>query len=116
MKQQMVLIWFGFLFLTQDVLAKLPTQSTTAVGGTKAKDGDWLGSMKEMFGEATIIGVLLLSAIAFLYVGWAMISKFNDWRNDRAEWTSVAGIAIVGAIILIIMGFMMTLAIDVFNP
>jgi len=43
----------------------------------------------------------LISVLAFVYIAYACISKFNDARRGRAEWAEVAIPFLAGAVLLV---------------
>lgn len=51
-----------------------------------------------------IIGVI--SAIAFVYVAYSLLTKFNDARRGRGEWGEVIVPFIAGAAILVLIAWL----------
>ena len=99
------------LLLVSSAQAKLPVQVNPSTGDPK---GNFLklitGWIKDTVGDAA----LWISAAAFLWVGWILISKFNEARNSREpDWGSVGLTAVVAGVLLVIVMFFLNEAIGV---
>ena len=58
--------------------------------------------------------VLAVSVAGMVWVGWAAIAKFNEARNGKAEWGEVGLLAVVGAGMLMLVGYFLSKAGEVF--
>ena len=77
-------------------------EDPTAVGGDVAT------TLKALISEYIIIGLLAIAAIAFVVVAWSVITKFNDARRGRADWGEVVVPFVVGAGLLVFIGYLVT--------
>lgn len=59
-----------------------------------------------MFGDAMLMGLALISAVVFVIVAWAVVTKFNDARRGRADWGEVVLPFIIGAGCVIFIGWL----------
>lgn len=92
-------------------MAALPTQ--TPPTSVSAGSGDWLNLILGYIGDAGLVAGLAIAVIGFLYVSYAGYQKFNEARQNRAEWGEVITLAIVGAGLLMISSFLLTEASNV---
>ncbi|MBE0435972.1 MAG: TIGR03745 family integrating conjugative element membrane protein [Methylomicrobium sp.] len=75
--------------------------------------GNWLELIKGYAKDAGIVIGLILAVVAFLWIGWITIAKFNEARAGRAEWGEVGLTAVVAAGVMIFISFLLTEAANV---
>lgn len=96
--------------LSANVQAALPT----AVAPSNAPAaGNWLELIKGYAKDAGLVIGLIIAVVAFLWIGWITISKFNEARAGRAEWGEVGLTAVVAAGVMIFISFLLTEASNV---
>lgn len=76
-------------------------------------NNDWLTLIKGYIRDGGVTLGLALSVIAFLWVSYCAISKFNEARNGRAEWAEVGLLAVVAAGVLLFVGYLLNEAAKV---
>ncbi|MCP4305810.1 MAG: TIGR03745 family integrating conjugative element membrane protein [bacterium] len=86
--------------------AALPVQ--TAPTTVSAAAGDWLNLILGYIADAGKVLGLAVAVFGFLYVAWSGFAKFNEARRGRAEWGEVVVIGVVGAVLLLLAGFLLT--------
>jgi integrating conjugative element membrane protein (TIGR03745 family) len=95
----------GLMLLSGNLYAALPT----AVAPSNApKAGDWLTLIKGYAKDAGLVIGLVLAVVAFLWIAWITISKFNEARTGRAEWGEVGLTAVVAAGVMIFISYLLT--------
>lgn len=82
--------------------------STAYAQEDPAAGGDVATTLKALISEYIIIGLLAIAAIAFVVVAWSVIGKFNDARRGRADWGEVVVPFVVGAGLLVFIGYLVT--------
>ena len=91
---------------THQALAALPTAVNPSTGDP---GGNWLELVKGYIKDGAIVLGLALSAIAFLWIAWTIVAKFNEARSsDRVEWGELGLVAIAGGAVLLIITFLLT--------
>ena len=50
----------------------------------------------------------IVSAVVFVLIAWAIITKFNDARRGRSDWGEVVVPFIAGAVVIAFMGWLNT--------
>lgn len=97
--------WASLMLLSGNLYADLPT----AVAPSNApKAGDWLTLIKGYAKDAGLVIGLVLAVVAFLWIAWITISKFNEARTGRAEWGEVGLTAVVAAGVMIFISYLLT--------
>lgn len=95
----------GLTLLSGNLYAALPT----AVAPSNApKAGDWLTLIKGYAKDAGLVIGLVLAVVAFLWIAWITISKFNEARTGRAEWGEVGLTAVIAAGVMIFISYLLT--------
>jgi len=93
-----------------NALAVLPQQVPPSTG---APAGNWLALIEGYIKDGGLTLGLAIAVIAFLWVSYVAIAKFNDARNGRAEWAEVGLTAVVAAGVLVFISFLLTEASNV---
>jgi integrating conjugative element membrane protein (TIGR03745 family) len=93
-----------------DSQAALPT---AVAPSTAPAAGDWLTLIKGYAKDAGLVIGLILAVVAFLWIAWITISKFNEARAGKAEWGEVGLTAVVAAGVMIFISFLLTEASNV---
>jgi integrating conjugative element membrane protein (TIGR03745 family) len=83
--------------------AALPT--VVASGGTAAAT-DFLGQLRDYIGNATGLGLLVLTAISFIVVGGASLGVYSNYTKGKATLGDLKVTVIVGAILLMIVMYL----------
>ena len=97
----------AFLALATNAFALLPTPVAPS---TAPAAGDYLGVFKGYAKDAGIILGLTLAILAFLWLGYATVAKFNEARGGRAEWAEVGLTGAVAAAVALFVGYFLTAA------
>jgi len=103
-KLKMVAGLFALVF-SPSLLAALPTPVAPS---TAPAAGDWLGFVTGWADDAGTALGLVLGMVAFAWVSWSLIAKFNEARQGKAEWGEVGLLVVVGGVILIFEVYMLT--------
>ncbi|KML70024.1 TIGR03745 family integrating conjugative element membrane protein [Pectobacterium peruviense] len=95
--------FISFLFyigvLCQSAFAALPSvEAPQSSGGSGI-----MGQIKGYLQDGIVLGGLLVAAIMFINVAIAAGHTFTEVRNERATWTKFGAIVVVGAILLVII-------------
>ena len=93
------------LTLSFDLLAALPTPVAPSLGEPK---GDWLTLIKGYIKDGGLVLGLAIAVVAFLWIAWITISKFNEARAGKAEWGEVGLTAVMAAGVMIFISFLLT--------
>lgn len=104
--QQSTAYIFSLLTLASaNVQAALPV----AVAPSNAPAaGNWLELIKGYAKDAGLVIGLIIAVVAFLWIGWISIAKFNEARTGRAEWGEVGLTAVVAAGVMIFISYLLT--------
>jgi len=97
---------FGLLLcvtVSQQALAALPT---AVAPSTAPAAGDWLALIKGYAKDAGLVIGLVLATVAFLWISWITIAKFNEARSGKAEWGEVGLTAIVSAGVMVFISYL----------
>ena len=88
-----------------NVQAALPTPVAPSTGAPK---GNWLNLIKGYAKDAGLVVGLVLAVVAFLWIAWITIAKFNEARRGQAEWGEVGLTAIVAAGVMVFISYLLT--------
>jgi len=91
--------------ITLDAQAALPTPVAPSNGQPQ---GNWLQLIKGYSKDAGLVIGLVLATVAFLWIAWITIAKFNEARAGRAEWGEVGLTAIVAAGVMVFISYLLT--------
>lgn len=68
--------------------------------------GNYLAFMQGWTGDAISYIALAISGAGFLWVGWILLSKFNEARSSNdPDWGSVGLTAVIAGVLLAIVSF-----------
>jgi integrating conjugative element membrane protein (TIGR03745 family) len=98
----------GLVFASPLALADLPQPVDPTVGG--ADTSDYLGMIKGYGAEAGIVIGLLLAIGAFIAVAVALIKRFMDVKDGRADWSGLGGLAVMGGALILVVVFLLNQA------
>lgn len=112
-KTRISTLWFWVLGMgigwVQSVMAVPPGFPTAeSKGASLAAAGQWLEVIKRYIGQGGMLVGLALSVLAFVWVGYAALAKFNEARTGRAEWAEMGVLAAAGAVILIFIAILLS--------
>jgi len=98
---------FGFSLFSTLVNAQLPP--TPSVPGGGGANGNFLSFMQAWSAEAVDYIALVISAAGFLWVGWILLSKFNEARSSNdPDWGSVGLTAVIAGVLLVVVTYFLT--------
>jgi integrating conjugative element membrane protein (TIGR03745 family) len=67
-----------------------------------------LGLIKSYAKAAGVVIGLLIAVVAFQWIAWITLAKFNEARNGRAEWGEVGLTAIIAAGVMVFITYLLT--------
>ncbi len=91
------------VFVMEPALAELPT----AVAADGAASGDYIEIGKQYFKNGLIVLGLIIATLGFIAVAAGGIAKFNEYRMGRAELGDLGVLAVVGAVVLVLMVYLL---------
>ena len=94
----------------QSVWAALPTPVAPS---TAPAAGDWIALISGYIKDGGLVLGLAIAVLGFLWIAYLGFAKFNEARQDKAEWAEVGVLGIVGAIVLIFASYLLTEAAGV---
>lgn len=94
----------AFVLSTSTVFADLPKMQEP----TNKGNGGIMDLIKGYGGDAVILGGLLVAAYAFMKVAGALISEFGEVQAGRKKWGDLGMLALVGAILLVVIIWLVT--------
>ncbi len=104
-------VFCAYLLLFLPVVhAVLPTPVAPS---TAPAAGNWLALIEGYVKDSGLVIGLALAVVAFLWIAWITISKFNEARAGRAEWGEVGLTAVMAAGVMIFISFLLTEAANV---
>ncbi|MCK9987475.1 MAG: hypothetical protein AzoDbin1_03947 [Azoarcus sp.] len=109
-----VLLGLGVLasvFVAEPALAELPT----AVAADGAASGDYIEIGKQYFKNGLIVLGLIIATLGFIAVAAGGIAKFNEYRMGRAELGDLGVLAVVGAVVLVLMVYLLNEAATIID-
>ena len=103
------MLWIGLL--TIPAYAQLPTPVDPSNG---APNGNYLQFMEGWTGDAVDYIALAISGAGFLWVGWILLSKFNEARSSNdPDWGSVGLTAVIAGALLAVVSFFLNEAVGI---
>ncbi len=112
-------VWFkrlyyalvAFIFIPP-VYAQLPAPVDPSSGAPPA--GNFLAFMQGWSGDAVDYIALVISGAGFLWVGWILLSKFNEARSSNdPDWGSVGLTAVIAGVLLVIVSYFLNQAVGI---
>lgn len=94
----------SFILSTSVAFADLPTMQAPSRG----EGSGIMDTIKNHAYDAVILGGLLLGAFAFMKVAGSLISEFGEVQAGRKKWGDLGMLALVGAILLVVMIWLIT--------
>lgn len=73
-----------------------------------AAAGQALTNVGQYLTSAVKLVLSAISAVVFVAVAWAVVTKFNDARRGRADWGEVIIPFVVGAAVVVFVGWLYT--------
>ena len=99
------------LWLVSTAEAQLPQPVDPSSG---APNGNYLAFMEGWSGDAIDYIALVISGAGFLWVGWILLSKFNEARSSNdPDWGSVGLTAVIAGVLLAIVSFFLNEAVGI---
>lgn len=81
---------------------------------TGAPNGNYLQFMQGWTGDAVDYIALAISGAGFLWVGWILLSKFNEARSSNdPDWGSVGLTAVIAGALLAVVSFFLNEAVGI---
>ncbi|WP_299772439.1 TIGR03745 family integrating conjugative element membrane protein [uncultured Pseudoteredinibacter sp.] len=100
-----------FSFLAMQANADLPTPVDPSNG---SPNGNYLVFMQGWTGDAIEYIALAISGAGFLWVGWILLSKFNEARSSNdPDWGSVGLTAVIAGVLLAVVSFFLNEAVGI---
>jgi len=102
---------FWLWLVSISVQAQLPTPVDPTSG---APNGNYLAFMQGWSGDAIDYIALVISGAGFLWIGWILLSKFNEARSSNdPDWGSVGLTAVIAGVLLAIVSFFLNEAVGI---
>lgn len=104
----------AFLALSLGVMAApamagLPNVEPPSNGG----GGGLMDQIKGYAQDGIVMIGLILAAVAFVYVAMAVVHTFAEVRDGKASWGKFGGIFVVGAILLVIVIWLLGKSVEI---
>ena len=91
--------------------AQLPAPVDPSSG---APNGNYLAFMQGWTGDAVDYIARAISGAGFLWIGWILLSKFNEARSSNdPDWGSVGLTAVIAGVLLAIVSFFLNEAVGI---
>lgn len=98
----------SFLLFPHLAVAQLPTPVDPPGGDA---GGNFILFMQRWSDVAVDYIALVISAAGFLWIGWILLSKFNEARTSKdPDWGSVGLTAVIAGVLLVIVTYFLTQA------
>jgi len=100
-------LYVGLLatFVVPSVQAALPTPVAPSTG---APAGNWLNLILGYIKDGGLVLGLAIAVIAFLWIAYITIAKFNEARAGKAEWAEVGLTGVVAAAVMVFISYLLT--------
>jgi len=85
--------------------AALPTPIAPS---TAPAAGNWLELIKGYIKDGGLVLGLAIAVIAFLWISYITISKFNEARMGKAEWGEVGLTGVAAASVMVFISYLLT--------
>lgn len=93
------------------VWAALPAQVAPEGG---ANDDNWLSLIRGYIRDGGLVIGLFLSLAGFVWVSWHALADLQQVRGGRKEWGEVGLANVIGAVILLVISYLLNEAAGVF--
>lgn len=94
-------LFAGLMATTARAQLPEPVDPTSGDSG-----GNYLAFMQGWTGDAVTYIALAISGAGFLWVGWILLSKFNEARSSNdPDWGSVGLTAVIAGVLLAVVSF-----------
>lgn len=105
------LLVLGLMTLPAVVSAQLPQPVDPSSGPA---NGNYLAFMEGWSGDAVDYIALVISGAGFLWIGWILLSKFNEARSSNdPDWGSVGLTAVIAGVLLAVVSFFLNEAVGI---
>jgi integrating conjugative element membrane protein (TIGR03745 family) len=94
------------LFFASTAFGQVANLPEVALPDNASAD-DFLSVLKGLASQGLTIVLFVVGVAAFVLVGWSVVTKFNECRAGRAEWSEAAVTAGIGAVILVFSTFLL---------
>jgi len=102
---------FWLWLVSVSAQAQLPAPVDPSSG---APNGNYLAFMQGWSGDAIDYIALVISGAGFLWIGWILLSKFNEARSSNdPDWGSVGLTAVIAGVLLAIVSFFLNEAVGI---
>lgn len=95
--------------MTAPAMAGLPNVEPPSNGG----GGGLMDQIKGYAQDGIVLIGLILAAVAFVYVAMAVVHTFAEVRDGKASWGKFGGIFVVGAILLVIVIWLLGKSVEI---
>lgn len=103
------IFWLWLVSLSAHAQLPAPVNPTSG-----APNGNYLAFMQGWSGDAIDYVALVISGAGFLWIGWILLSKFNEARSSNdPDWGSVGLTAVIAGVLLAIVSFFLNEAVGV---
>ncbi len=92
-------------FIVPRAQAALPTPVAPSTG---APAGNWLNLIQGYIKDGGLVLGLAIAVIAFLWIAYITIAKFNEARAGKAEWAEVGLTGVVAAAVMVFISYLLT--------
>lgn len=99
----------SFGAMTTPAIAGLPPVDPPSNGG----GGGLMDQIKGYAQDGIVLIGLILAAVAFVYVAMAVVHTFAEVRDGKASWGKFGGIFVVGAILLVIVIWLLGKSVEI---
>ena len=102
-------VWLWLVSLTAQAQLPAPVDPTSG-----APNGNYLAFMEGWTGDAVDYIALAISGAGFLWIGWILLSKFNEARSSNdPDWGSVGLTAVIAGVLLAVVSFFLNEAVGI---
>jgi integrating conjugative element membrane protein (TIGR03745 family) len=98
-------------FYHESLWAVLPTPVAPS---TAPASGNWLQLIAGYIKDGAEIMALAIAVLGFIWISYLCVAKFNEARQNKAEWAEVGVLAIVGGVVLIFISYLLNESVGVF--
>lgn len=106
-------LYYGVLslLLTSPSYADLPKPTAPSTSPTA---GNFIAFMQGWTKDGIAYMALAISGAGFLWVGWILLSKFNEARSSNdPDWGSVGLTAVIAGVLLVMVSYFLNQAVGI---